>query len=138
MQKQTEKKDEQRKRFYVSERMQKIIDDRKGPSRPETTILNMICDRYAEICRRAQIEKKFTENEMMLMRDSMNGTIMYDNAVSVSMLYANIEDSITLDALDKKWEIDGTVLVEKVKSLSYPEMVALADSIEVWWEKQNP
>jgi hypothetical protein len=48
-------------------------------------------------------------------------------------VWVEVKDGIQLDGLDKKWNINGAALVEKIKSLPYPEKCALIDASERWW-----
>lgn len=94
--------------------------------------INRLGDRYREIMRRTQIEKKLTEAEWNLMRDSLNGTIN-EPASQITRLWHGIEDSIKLDGLAQKWDVDGDALLSKLRDLTYVEEVAAVEFVERWW-----
>lgn len=98
--------------------------------------INRVGDRYAEIMRRVQIEKRFAEAEWNLLRDSLNGTLN-EPASQIRHLWHGIEDSIELDGLAEKWEVDGEALLAKLRDLSFVEEVAVVESVERWWIEKN-
>ena len=73
--------------------------------------------------------------EACLIVDSLNGSIMDANTAQV--LWAGIADSIRLDGLDKKWDVDGPALVEKLQGLNVLQAMALVDAAERFWEMEN-
>jgi hypothetical protein len=106
-----------------------------GPVDDSITVsarINAIGDRYAEIMRRAQIEKRFSEPEWNLLRDSLNG-VYKQPASQIARLWHGIEDSIELDGLADKWEVNGEALLAKLRGLSFVEEVAAVESVERWW-----
>lgn len=88
-------------------------------------------ERYYNIMNRALKEISLTENEAMAIVDSLNGTMI--DSFSIGLIWANLEDAISLEGLDSKWGIDGQALVEKMKNASIGYLTALADAIERWW-----
>jgi hypothetical protein len=102
--------------------------------------LTTIADRYLEILRRARIEQRFSESEMNALRDCCNGCngMVFEPAVLIDgAILANFRDA-ALDSLSEKWGIDGESVAQKLASLSYPEQIALVESIEQWWRAQCP
>jgi hypothetical protein len=81
---------------------------------------------------RRTLKEQLTESELSLICDSCNGVI--HTADTLSMLWGGIEDSIGLDHLDEKWEVDGKKLVKKLRDLSYIESCALTDAVERFWK----
>lgn len=59
----------------------------------------------------------FTDNEICLMVDVTNGTMISSFALGYSLML-NVEDGIALEGLDKKWSVDKDSLLNKLKSLS--------------------
>lgn len=94
--------------------------------------VNTIGDRYQEILRRTQIEKRLSDTEWNLVRDSLNG-VAHQPASQIRHLWHGIEDSIQLDGLAEKWEVDGDALLEKLRDLSFVEEVAVVEAVERWW-----
>lgn len=106
-----------------------------GPIDDSTTVsarVNQIGDRYAEIMRRVQIEKRFTDAEWNLLRDSLNG-VYKQPASQIARLWHGIEDSIELDGLADKWEVDGDALLAKLRDLQFVDEVAVVECVERWW-----
>ncbi|WP_194724058.1 hypothetical protein [Noviherbaspirillum malthae] len=94
--------------------------------------INQIGDRYAQIMKSIDIGPRFSEAEWNLVRDSLNGT-SHEPAAMIQAVWHGISDSIGLDQLDEKWEVDGPALLKKLQALSYVEQVALVEAVEQWW-----
>jgi hypothetical protein len=126
----------QKKSIYIGDKMAETL----GPCGDGEFLslsgrINQVTERYAETLRRAGLPE-FSEAETNLLRDSLNG-VLHDSADSVRGVWMGIEDSINLDGLDKKWEIDGPALVEKLKTLRYDQDLALIEAIEQWWRAKK-
>lgn len=74
-----------------------------------------------------EMRGRFTEDELHLILDVMNGVILSPQ-IAGQHVRANVADGIALDRLDKKWEIDGKIMVQKIAELSHFEAACL----EVW------
>lgn len=74
-------------------------------------------------------------NEAYLIVDALNGTLM--DANTAKLLWAEIEDSIKLDHLDKKWQVEGKALVEKIRNLNEIQSLAIIDAAERFWIEQR-
>lgn len=96
--------------------------------------VNKALERYEAILERGRshLLEILSENEMALIMDVLNG-VMFSDTISIHMVYAEVEDGISMDGLDQKWNIDGKALSEKIKNLEYAEKVALVDAAERWW-----
>ncbi len=55
----------------------------------------------------------FTDNEICLMVDVTNGTMISSFALGYSLML-NVEDGIALEGLDKKWSVDKDSLLNKL------------------------
>ena len=83
----------------------------------------------------AGVADEFTEEEINLIRDSLNGTL-FDPKHIVSwghMLAANVSDSITLDGLDEKWGVDKEEILKNINSLSEKQVIGLVHSVREFW-----
>lgn len=60
---------------------------------------------------------------------------MFADTFSLSHLWAEIADAVSLDRLDEKWEIDGAALVEKIRASGILGQTALIDASERWWRR---
>lgn len=93
--------------------------------------LAQIGDRYLEMLRRTDLPT-LSEAEINALRDSNNGTWHEPAAAIRGALWIGIEDGLP-DGLAEKWDIDGKVLVEKLRSMTYAQEVKLIEQIEKWW-----
>jgi len=107
------------------------IQDREGD---RSSIITQSLERYFVILTQARrsLRQKLSNDEMAMILDVLNGTIFLDTR-SLTLVYAEIDDSLP-DGLAEKWHVDGLALVEKLRSLSYTESVALVDAAERWWK----
>jgi hypothetical protein len=108
------------------------VTERGGQSQ----VINRDLGRYYEAIKdtRRALAQKFSDKEIGLILDNLNGTLM-EETFGVRLIYANVEDAITYESIDLKWEVDGDALVAKLKGLSFIENAALADAAERWWHR---
>ena len=67
---------------------------------PRSTIINCDLDRLYTLYRRALAQVGLTTREALLIADALNGILM--NVTTVLLFWAQIQDAITLEHLDKK------------------------------------
>lgn len=88
---------------------------------------------YRMSLREIKTKGVFDAKELYLILDVMNGTMLTPQMAG-QQIGGNVADGIALDCLDKKWEIDGKALNDKISKLSLIEAAA----IEIWaisfWE----
>ena len=76
----------------------------------------------------------FTPDEWKFLADSFNGTWVGETyRCSVAALIAHVEDSATMDYLDKKWGVDIDVMKAKIHDLHGANVEAIYTRIEVFW-----
>lgn len=75
---------------------------------------------------------ELTINEALLLVDSLNSTLIYPE-MAEQLLPLNVEDSIELEHLDKKWGVDGAALVAKLKTLDNAGANDLLRRVEAFW-----
>ncbi|MNK46810.1 hypothetical protein D3C87_656010 [compost metagenome] len=121
-----------KKSIYVGQQLSEAIGV-VGP-RDLSSRLNRIGDRYMEILRRQQIAKRFSEAELNLLKDSLNG-VLHEPAGMIRGVAVGIQDSIELDGLAEKWEVDGPALIAKLQALDYVAEVALVEYVEAYWAR---
>lgn len=73
----------------------------------------------------------FTGDELSLIADACNG-VVWDPPM-FGTLAIGVADSIALDGLDAKWNVDSAALMDKINALSDSEEWALIDAIGRWW-----
>lgn len=100
-----------------------------GGGRNRSHRISQIADRYTEILRRAVLPP-FSPAERSLLRDACNGTLHEPAGILPGALALGVADAIALDGLDKKWLVDGPVLIEKLRGLSFPQEIRLIEEIE--------
>lgn len=74
-----------------------------------------------------ELKGKFTADELRLMLDVMNGTMLTAEWPGAT-LAGNVRDGIALDALDEKWGINGKELTDKIDTLHVFQLHVL----ELW------
>jgi len=96
----------------------------------EEARLAEIGDRYAEIVRREQaaLSRLFDDKQLHLIAEVL-ADIHFDSAASCRGLWLAIEARLIDDELDRKWDIDPAVLLERMKTLSYAQEVALIEAL---------
>lgn len=57
------------------------------------------------------------------------------NHLTIGMLWAEIADAVSLDGLDRKWQVDGAALVNKLQAGGMIGQAALVDASERWWNR---
>lgn len=77
----------------------------------------------------------FTENEMNLIYDSMNG-ILQDLTGNYwkKIIISGIGDAINYCNLDTKWDVDKNFLSTKLSSLTDLKMLELLEMVMRFWE----
>lgn len=108
--------------------------DARGEDRSNAIWTNLA--RYLAILNRTKLDlaKRFNEKECGLILDACNG-VAFMEPVSIQLLPENVVDAIEIDQIDRKWEVDSTELVTKLKALSFAERMVVVDSIQLWWNR---
>lgn len=74
-----------------------------------------------------------TTDEALLIVDALNGIIIYPE-LAEQLLPHEIADAIALDHLDKKWNVDGAALLEKIKVLDNAQANDLLRRVGKFWD----
>lgn len=93
-------------------------------------------DAYINLRKRVlhNIKGHFTPNELKLLVDNQNGTIFSaDLFSSAQTLLHAVEDGISLDGIDQKWEVDTKPFFKKINALSDSEAYFLREEIDRFW-----
>lgn len=124
---------ENKKSIYFGEALNKALESRVSEriGQNRSAVINMIADRYNEIIRRSM--PNLTVDEWFLLFDATNGSITWDRADALPGQFIGVADAIEMDGLDKKREVDGRALVEKLKTMSFCQTVAWIDACERFW-----
>jgi hypothetical protein len=89
---------------------------------------------YVLAVARRRLREQFSEGEISLILDALNGTGFFDEHALI-FIDAEISDAISLNHLDQKWKVDGPALVRKLAALSYTDKLTLVDAAERWWNR---
>lgn len=116
--------------FYIRD---PLINELRTRGENRSAVINRDLDRLYTLYKRALREVPLTVAEAWLIVDTLNGTIM--DANSARMLWASVEDAVKLDGLDKKWDVDGQALIEKLRKLNDIQALALVDAAERFWQE---
>lgn len=120
------------------------LDSRTGEGGSRSETARQIIARYAAMCARELPELSIAE--WNLCRDALNGAWLLDDQ-AVRFLEHEIADACKLNRLDVKWSewavnnghagIDAADLVARLATLGYASRLALVDSVERWWRREN-
>ncbi len=86
------------------------------------------------------------KNEFMLIVDSTNGLALWDedsdpvkkHGLTVKeQVLLNVQDSISIDKLDEKWEINAAELLAKMEKADEAEYKQLWTQIDEYWKKND-
>jgi hypothetical protein len=97
--------------------------------------VNQALDRYSEILKRERIDMYFSEPEWSALRDMLNGSINEPAGLVRGSLAVGWEDS-QLDGIAEKWCIDAEHMQIQLEALTYPQELAVIESVEAWWRAQ--
>ena len=124
-------KNENRKSVYFSEPIWRLL----GLVGEEnySGVINQVADRYLtlmEVCR-----PTLSKNEWCCLCDILNGTVLDSMFIrhAGEILALELNDAIKHDQIDKKWDIDGPALLEKLSKFNKAETIAVAHVVEVFW-----
>lgn len=103
----------------------------RGDNQNETAQRDL--ERYYGILARElkRANLRLVANEALLLCDALNGSWM--DANSAPLLWAEVADAIAHDGLDRKWDVDGAGLVDKLRALNPAAALAVIDAVERAW-----
>jgi hypothetical protein len=120
---------EKRVGVYVGpELAARLVDD---PVRSRSAQVNTLADRYTYLL--AGVRLELSDAELSLIRDACNGSVFQPAQIGLPGLVWSVEDAIKLDALDKKWSVDGPALVAKLRGLDRVGLAWLVEDVEKFW-----
>lgn len=131
--------DEKKRGVWFGPDLQRLVDersDREGGMRSASGVINAVADRYLEIIRRST--PVLSTGEWCLIFDALNGVWAQDHAsLYVGALAHGVHDHIHLNDADKKWEVDGGALLQKLGTYSFCQLTAIVDAAERFWVTDN-
>lgn len=90
---------------------------------------------YPELRKEAmhQMKGMFEANEVKLMLDLMNGTMLNPVWLHNKAIIFEIQDGIRLDGVDQKCEVDGQKLIKKLEGLNLFQCWFLTEWLFCFW-----
>jgi hypothetical protein len=104
------------------------------------TAHGVMLDVWKQAYRHSLVSMKglFTAGELCLFIDTHNGLMLSAHHYNSNTLAAGTSDSIALDGMDRKWEIDAGQILDKIRALTPMQALCL----EIWatgfWYGQEP
>ncbi len=89
--------------------------------------INQTIDRYGQVLKHTDLPK-FTEAEIATLLNATSGVI-YQPAEMIAGLWQGIQDDL-VDDLTGEVAAEDVALIEKLKTLTYPQEVALLERLE--------
>lgn len=117
---------------YIHDHINSFLENR---NENRSLVINRDLERLYKLYHRALKSIDLTLNEVWLILDALNSSFM--TVDTAGLLWVNIAESIELDGLDKKWDVDGNQLVEKLKNLSPFENMSIIDASERFWNCED-
>lgn len=98
--------------------------------------IGIIVERYRQIV--ADHCPDLSRNEWMACMDVMNGMFTgMGDPTAPKFIWASVDDACSMEGLDKKWEIDGPVLVKKLRALDTAGAIAVAEIGRRFWARSS-
>jgi hypothetical protein len=121
--------------LYISEKATNFIDnwfEKRNPG------IEFILETFYYSFNHAlnEIKGKFTENELNLIIDAFNGTLLTTQIMG-QHLQPQVEDGCSFEFLNDKWDVSKKDLLKKISELTNFQAAA----IEIWasalWQKHH-
>jgi len=109
------------------------IQERTKPGDTLGSVAKRDLERYYHALALALRSVDLTEGEALLISDASNGTLWQHH--SMSLLWAEVDDACALEHLDRKWSVDRSALVGKLRQLTLIQTFAICDAAERFWNR---
>lgn len=109
---------------YLTDKSLKFLDSR-GESL--SGAINQTVDRYDQVLKQTDLPQ-FTTSEINTMLQAISGTL-YEPAEMIAGFWQGIQDDL-VDDLTGEVDAADMALIEKLKTLTYPQEVALLERLE--------
>lgn len=125
--------------IYAGKSLDRVLQERTDATGAmaagtNSAVVNKVADRYQEVIRQSM--PQLSLGSWCLLFDSLNGVWMQEGAAMyVGALTQGVQDSIRLEALDRKWEVDGEDLLSLLHDLPFCSRLAIIDAAERWWAR---
>lgn len=104
-----------------------------------TSAIETSLERYFLLLQNAfrEARKEFSKEEKAFIMEMLNGVHYDSTSDGYRQLWIRAEEMIKYEELDKKWKVDGVLLVEKLRNLSADKCLAIVDRVERYWQSQT-
>ncbi len=92
-----------------------------------------VMERYFATLRQELQQVQLSEAEASLLVDALNG-VLFEPPETARLLWAEVDDAIRLDGLDRKWGVDSQALIERLRRLTFAQALAVVDAVERAWK----
>ena len=117
-----------------NKRMKKLLNERVGRLDMSTnTVARRDLERYNVLL--DSVRPVFTRDQAMLLVDVFNGTHFEPIEMSLSALWASLDDAE--DAYYQKHGVEKEAFVERVHNLTKAETLAVIDAVERFWNGED-
>ena len=97
-------------------------------------MLGMTRQGVSQALKRHKRATQFTNDELSLIMDALNGVRCMDGLPVKFHIISNIVDAIEVDRLDMKWNVDRTVLSRKFEALTETQAKDLYEKVCRFWD----
>ena len=116
----------------VNQGIQECIHNDQYPGRDVETL------KYIRAYSKKELKGKFTREEWLFFLDSLNGSITEGMfRCNAGALVYHSQDAQEFDETSTKWDVDLSVLVEKIQLLTAAQVEALYTFVEDFWAKES-
>lgn len=121
--------------LYISEKATEFIDNwfkRRNPG------IEFILESFYITFNHAlyEIKGKFSDNELNLILDAFNGTLLTTQIMGQHLL-PQVEDGCRFEFLDEKWEVKKEELLKKISDLTNFQAAAVELWASAFWQKHH-
>ena len=119
----------------ASDDIQNKLREWVGPRGELSPGARQLLERYFALIERELREVALSEAEAALVADALNGTLIEPH--TATLMWAEVAEAIRLDALDRKWDVDGEALVAKLRGMCPGKLFAIAHAVEAFWRNHS-
>lgn len=111
--------------IYAGEPLAGVL---QGHEHQRSARVNQVCADYLALV--ADLCPALTQGQWLAVADALNST-MVDDDRTLRLAWASVADT---EGLGEKWGIDAAALVERLRALTHPELIALREVLGRWWD----
>jgi len=131
----TNRREQRTTSIRLSAELEAKVEERKnfGLATSMNRVIERDLERYYRLLddALAHVKQSLSDDEQALIIDCLNGVLM--DSHTIRLLPHQISDGISMEHLDRKWEVDGQALVEKLETMTPFELAAVVDGAERFW-----